>query len=205
MNYREEAYLMHYGVLGMKWGQRRVARAERGAATIRKVGGAYANSMANKASRTQQESNRRIADAKSGEAAIRKHLPKSKLTDAYANSMANKAKRIQKQTNERVAKDKGEEKMIRKVSEKWAKGMDKKALRIKSELTSKASKLDEKKKKDPSWFKKQADEWKKAFKEVEAEESNESWEDAFARGMRRKRIRNAVKRGRNAGRSGAGN
>lgn len=105
-NYKDELYLQHFGVIGMKWGQRRSNKALNGAKVIRSIGGKYAESMAKKQTRikkeanqkissTLKESSRRIKDAKAGEKAIKS------ATEKYASAMEKKAKNIVSKAAER--------------------------------------------------------------------------------------------------------
>ena len=95
MNYKEEAYLMHYGVLGMKWGQRKIRRAENGSKfskAISKMAGKHSLAMQKKSERLEGEGNfRGVLAARKGS---KFSSSVSKLSEMHSNAMQKKADRI---------------------------------------------------------------------------------------------------------------
>jgi hypothetical protein len=137
--YKEDEYLAHYGVLGMRWGvrrktaniERRIGDAKRGAATIRKVGGKYADSIVTKQKRIQQKADVRIAKAKGDESLVRK------ATEGYAKAMDAKAKRIEAKLAKINAKSKNDPSWLKKQADEWKKAFKEAAQEFEREEANK--------------------------------------------------------------------
>ena len=95
MNYREEAYLMHYGILGMKWGQRKIRRAENGAKFSRMISNSankHSSAMMKKAEGKDKSGDFRGALAARKGSKLSSSL--AKAADMHSNAMLKKADRI---------------------------------------------------------------------------------------------------------------
>ena len=95
MNYKEEAYLLHYGILGMKWGQRKIRRAENGAKFSKMVSNSankHSSAMMKKAEGKDKSGDFRGALAARKGSKLSASL--AKAADMHSNAMLKKADRI---------------------------------------------------------------------------------------------------------------
>lgn len=95
MNYKEEAYLLHYGILGMKWGQRKIRRAENGAKFSKMISNSankYSSAMMKKAEGKDKSGDFRGALAARKGSKLSASL--AKAADMHSNAMLKKADRI---------------------------------------------------------------------------------------------------------------
>ena len=120
MNYKEEMYLKHYGVLGMKWGQRRARRAANGArlsSAISKGADKHSKLMLKKAERLSSEGKNKKAQKAINGAKLSSAI--SKGADIHSKAMQKKADRITKELaakKKQSVKDFTDEELKKKVS-----------------------------------------------------------------------------------------
>lgn len=120
MNYKEEMELRHFGVLGMKWGQRRARRATNGAklsSAISKGADTHSKLMSKKAERLSSEGKNKKAQKAINGAKVSSAI--SKGADIHSKAMQKKADRIAKETAAKKkpsVKDFTDEELKKKVS-----------------------------------------------------------------------------------------
>jgi len=120
MNYKEEMELRHFGVIGMKWGQRRARSASNGArlsGAVSKLASDHSKAMLKKADRLSSEGKNKKATKAVNGAKLSSAI--SKGADIHSKAMLKKADRISKSVAAKKkpsVKDFTDEELKKKVS-----------------------------------------------------------------------------------------